>query len=185
MSYRTGFSGGLTGELGVGHLVVRPAILYVQKGYDQDVNTISYGIARRFRINYLVVPLNIGYTQHLDGQGFQVFAGPYVGAMLGGDYSEHYYRVLNAVSPNPQFESGRVEAIGSDYSTTQWLVRGTDFGVQGGLGYRYRGLLAQLEYSMGLRNMEPENPQRTGVPSFIHHNRVFQFSLAYLFRVTH
>lgn len=185
MRYRTGFSGGLTGELSVGHLLVRSAILYMQKGYDQDINTISFGIAKSFRINYLVIPINIGYAQHLDGQGFQVFAGPYVGALLGGNYTEHRYRILNAVSPNPQFISGRVEAIGSEYSPTQYLVRAADFGVQGGIGYRYRGLLAQLEYSLGLQNTQPDTPPGTTVPFFIHHNQAFQLSLAYLFGLAH
>jgi hypothetical protein len=178
--YRSGFSGGFTGELGLGHLFIRPAVLYVQKGYTQEETrgSISLTTASHVRTDYLTIPLNIGFTQHRDGQGIQVFAGPYLGLILGG----HYTRSNSSPSTGTQTYSGRVVGEHPNPATSDELIRGTDFGLQGGVGYRYQRLLAQLDYSRGLLNADPN---RSGASSFYgstaYHNRVFQFSLAYLF----
>jgi len=182
--YRSGFSGGLTAELGMGHLLARPAVLYAQKGYNQMYNGSGFGktasSASRTRIDYLTVPLNIGYAQHADGQGIQVFAGAYFGFALGGHYhSDWEYSSLNVSGTQYESYDGRVVADGNETKGTDLPVRSTDFGVQGGIGYRYQHLLAQLEYSVGLRNVQPQAVTVNPLPTY--HNRVFQLSLAYLF----
>jgi hypothetical protein len=100
--YRSGFSGGLTAELGVGHLLVRPAVLYAQKGYSQAYSNngsfgVNFTITSRTRIDYLAVPLNIGYAQRTDGQGFQVFAGAYLGFVLGGHFITPKHNAVRSV----------------------------------------------------------------------------------------
>jgi hypothetical protein len=175
--YRSGFCGGLTGELGLGHLFIRPTVLYTQKGYNQEedrgggLHTSSH-----VRTDYLTIPFNIGFTQHRDGQGFQVFAGPYFGLILGG----HYTRSNTAFGT--QIYSGGIVAEGHSGSTSDQPIRATDVGLQGGIGYHYQRLLGQLEYSVGLQNADPN---RSGASSFYgssaYHNRMFQLSLAYLF----
>lgn len=186
--YRSGFSGGLTAEVGVGHLLIRPAVLFAQKGYNQEyTNNGSFGTtgttSSRTRIDYLTVPLNIGYAQHNDGQGFQVFAGAYFGFVLGGHYNgESDYSSPYVSGTQHQTYSGSIVTDGNVTSNTDQPVRSKDFGVQGGIGYRYQSLLAQLEYSVGLKNVDPNNSSGssyTGSPTY--HNRVFQLSLAYLF----
>jgi len=186
--YRSGFSGGLTAEVGVGHLVVRPAVLYAQKGYNQEYTSNgSFGfsgtISSRTRIDYLTVPLNIGYAQHADGQGLQVFAGAYFGFVLGGNY------IVKSVGTSPTIPGsiydanyGHIVAAGNVTKNTDNPVRSKDFGVQGGIGYRYQKLLAQAEYSLGLKNVDPNNSSGSGAnASPTYYNRVFQLSLAYLF----
>jgi hypothetical protein len=186
--YRSGFSGGFTGELGRGHLTVRPAVLYAQKGY-KLMQTYSYGsgfpysVSNNKRFDYLTIPLNIAYAQHADGQGIQVFAGGYIGFVLGGRYTD----VADYGSVQETF-TGKV--VSSNSSNTQGLpIRSKDFGIQGGIGYRYQRLLAQVEYSMGLRNVDmsyrsidPNDPSGNGyINPPTYHNRVLQLSLAYLF----
>jgi hypothetical protein len=180
--YRSGLCGGLTGELGLGHLLIRPAVLYVQKGYNQEESraSISLTTTSRVRTDYLTVPLNIGFTQHRDGQGVQVFAGPYLSVLLGG----HYTRNNSSPSTGYQAHDGRVVSENSVSSTSDEAIRPTDLGLQAGVGYRHQCLLAQLEYSMGLLNADAN---RSGPSSFygssVYHNRVLQLSLAYLFRL--
>ena len=183
--YRSGFSGGLTAEVGLGHLLIRPAVQYAQKGYNQEYTPdpafgYSGHISTRTRIDYLTVPLNIGYALHGDGQGFQVFAGAYLGFVLGG----HYHSESEITAPytnGTQYGTydGRIVTDKTPSNYNDLPVRSTDFGVQGGVGYRYQRLLAQLEYSVGLRNVDP--PDNAGNPSPTYHNRVFQLSLGYLF----
>lgn len=198
-NYRSGFSGGIVGELGVGHLVVRPAVLYAQKGYNQEQSgyltlgganggvSIMGTSSNRTRIDYLVTPLNIGYTQHSDGQGIQAFAGAYFGFVLGGHYTnEVTYSSNNASGTRQENFSGDMASSTSNRpasvsATSTTYVRGRDFGVQGGIGYRHQSLLAQLEYSVGLKNVDPNNSSSSFSGSDAYYNRVFQLSLAYLF----
>jgi hypothetical protein len=177
--YRSGFSGGLTGEVGIGHLTVRPAVLYAQKGYKlMQSYAFSSGpptsIFGNKRFDYLTIPLNIAYTQRSDGQGIQVFAGGYIGFLLGGRYTD----VANYGSVEETF-TGKVVSNSSS-NPQDFPIRSKDFGIQGGIGYRYQRLLAQVEYSMGLRNVDTGTSNRYINPP-TYHNRVFQLSLAYLF----
>jgi len=183
--YRSGFSGGLTAELGVGHLLVRPAVLYTQKGYNQTFvgapvfNYPSVSHTNRTRIDYLTVPLSIGYAQHADGQGLQVFGGAYVGFVLGGHYANEWAYSSPTSPTRYELYDGRVVADGKSFVGNDLSVRSPDFGLQAGLGYRYQRLLAQAEFSLGLRNAEPDRITVDALPTY--HNRVFQLSLAYLF----
>jgi hypothetical protein len=180
--YRSGVVGGVTGELGLGHVFVRPAVLYVQKGYNQEETRFnsSQVTTSRVRLDYLTVPLHLGFAQHRDGQGVQVFAGPYFGLLLGG----HYTRSTSSPSTSTRTASGGGiwENNVSDTNTSDEPYRAIDFGLQGGVGYRHQQLLAQLEYSAGFLNADF---QRGGPSAFYgstaYLNRGFQLALAYLF----
>lgn len=41
-------------------------------------------VSQEVRANYLLIPLTVARTQHVNGQGLQVFVGPYLGILLGG-----------------------------------------------------------------------------------------------------
>ncbi|MGI4863107.1 MAG: porin family protein [Janthinobacterium lividum] len=185
--YRSGFSGGLTAELGLGHLVVRPAVLYTQKGYNQEEvrSGASLTTTSRMRTDYLTLPLQVGYTQHADGQGFQVFAGPYVGLILGGHYTRDVvYGAGSSGGAQQQTYSGGVVAEGTSIGTANYPIRHWDAGFQAGIGYRQQQWLAQLDYSRGLLNADSDRAWASSFyGSTAYHNCVFQFSLAYLFGV--
>jgi uncharacterized protein YkuJ len=75
------------------------------------------------------------------------------------------------------------------------MYRAFDFGVNFGLGYKIDGLLFNIGYSLGLVNLNPdyesdiltnifygrEVDSETYTENFVKKNRVFTFSVAYLF----
>lgn len=179
-SSKSGFAAGVMADIGFGHLALQPAVQFAQKGYDQ-VATYSLVTSNQIRFNYLAVPVNLAYTQHRDGQGAQVFAGPYVAFLLGGHYSAE-----TTGGMFPSTETGNVVAATSyrpTFTDSNFYSRRVDAGLQFGLGYRYQGLLLQAAYSLGLTNQAAVAEQLPGgysYPAPTYRNRAFQLSLAYL-----
>jgi hypothetical protein len=197
VSYKShpGFEAGLLGNLQVGHFALQPSVLFSQRGY-RRTSSVRYidppippdpgTVEETKRLNYLTVPLNLAFTLRRDGQGLQVFGGPYVGLLLGGKHTYH----LHVNSPNPggtpydredtyKVKAGSVVSppIAGDESYSQRY----DVGLQAGLGYRFNGLLLQAGYSLGLRNQGVQYD----VNSFVYnapanYNRAWQLSLSYL-----
>jgi hypothetical protein len=189
-SYRLGFEAGLVGSLAGKHLTLQAALLFSQKGYEVKEapvpTTNGPGVYNgQYRFKYLILPLNVAYTTSANGQGLRVFAGLYVGVLVGGNYSSVYS--LNGLPPIEgagKIRSGdKTAAIGSQdiYS------KNVDAGLQAGVGYGYQNLLLQVSYSLGIRNLatsfetgSPRYPIAEGTP---YYNRAFQASLAYLFNM--
>ncbi|RZK34379.1 MAG: PorT family protein [Hymenobacter sp.] len=189
--YTSGFSAGVLADIGFGHWAIQPALQFAQKGYDQTITErFVYPNSRTVdihtQLNYLALPLNVAYTQRPDGQGAQVFAGPYVGLLLGGHYTTELARTSQS---GTQYESysGQVVAAESftpSFTDTNSYSRRLDAGLQLGLGYRYQGLLAQASYSLGLRDLQSRlDDPNSGYydPEPTYQSRAFQFSLGYLF----
>ena len=208
--YRTGLEVGLVAAIGYGHFVLQPAVLYSQKGFTiqnthQELSPNGYTTLEMshddtFRFNYLNLPLNLTYAQNADGQGFQVFAGPYLSVLLGGDFETHIKNREGAGAgaffrSEEVWEKGRVvpsaaRLTSKDYPLGygKWRSQRLDAGVQFGLGYRLGGTLLQVGYSLGLHNegvdgiVHYSSPNRMYSPEGAHYyNRAFQVSLAYLF----
>lgn len=191
--YTRGFTAGVVADIGFGHWAIQPAVQFAQKGYDQTITErFFYPNSRTVdihtRLNYLALPISLAYTQRPDGQGAQVFAGPYVGLLLGGHYTSEVARTSQS---GTQYESysGQVVAAESftpSFTDTNSYARRLDAGLQLGLGYRYRGLLVQACYSLGLRNLQSRlDDPNSGYynPEPTYQSRGFQFSLGYLFGV--
>jgi len=186
--YRVGFAAGAQGVLGWRHWQLQPALLYARHGFHlagTQANTISTdGVTPApyevdVRLNYLALPVNLAYAQRADGQGWQVFAGPYLSALVGGRFRFWQPSTALVVDIAGPVKGGPTPA-GSGYDAVQYSQR-VDAGGQAGLGYRRRHLLLQATYSVGLRNLTSEgSSHRIGFgPDY--KNRVFQLSLAYLF----
>lgn len=190
-SFRTGFEAGLLGSWQRGHLALQPAVLFAQRGYRSSYVIVpSPGTlppsaqANTTRLNYLTLPVNLAYSQRPTGQGFQVFAGPYLSCLVGG----HYHSEYNSYTLGLTGESeGQVVAGDHNPATagkTDIYSKRWDVGLQAGFGYQYRALLLQVGYSLGLRNLAatiPRYPAGTTVTTTPSYNRGFQISLAYLF----
>ena len=180
---RPGWSTGLAGEIGFGHWALQPAVQYEQGGFksqtlfNNGVNT--YDNRDDVRLQYLAVPLHAAYRQQATGQGAQVFAGPYLGLLLGGRYRETSGNV------NSSFYAEASAPVSADPNSSPapgLLLRRVDAGVEGGVGYRYQGFLLQASYRLGLRNVNRDDSY--GLISFgntKYQNRAFQASLTYLF----
>lgn len=92
-SYRSGGEAGVLAQVGFGsHWAVQPAPLYARKGVGYGTTSYyqpnNYGSHREYTLglNYLLLPVNVLYSQRANGQGGQVFLGPYVSWLLGGTY---------------------------------------------------------------------------------------------------
>lgn len=198
--YIPGFEAGAAASLSRGHFALQPALLFVQKGFviDDDYTEQSVGQTTRivvnstFRLNYLTLPLTLAYTQGPDGQGLQAFAGPYVGLLLGGDYTSGIsYSVSTPHSGSGGYTKTSGKVAAGDYHLNTpgdetYYSRRYDAGVQGGLGYRHGPALLQLGYSLGLRNLGADYSYGSGAsfsstPGPVFRNRAFQFSATYLF----
>jgi hypothetical protein len=176
-SYRPGFELGVQGVFQFSHLALQPALRFVQKGLHQRAVVVTSVRTQDYRLNYLVLPLNLAYSLRQDGQGLQIMAGPYAGLLLGGRYHSTYLDVANGSDFSQQ---GQVRA--DDYQPIPFsptapvddqYTRRLDVGAQAGLGYRFGPLLAQAEFSFGLRDLAPVLESA--------YNRTAQVSLSYLF----
>lgn len=196
---RTGIEAGVMASLSQGHWALQPALLFSQKGFkiDDEHSTEAYGnyswnlTQEDYCFNYLTLPINLAYAQHADGQGFQLFAGPYVSILLGGTYTSftsYSYRTPHAGGGSSNRTNGTVAAFEDPWPTTPnnvFYTQRLDAGVQGGLGYGYGRALLHLGYSLGLRNLGKEhsvsgNAGSATISASVYHNSAFQASLSYL-----
>lgn len=173
-TYRTSGAVGIQGVVQFAHLSMQPSLRFAQKGlhyhysYRTGTNDIDY------RFNYLTLPLNVCYSLRTEGRGLQLFAGPYAGLLLGGNYQQNsanfssgsFYHQSGAVEPSGAYAVPRV-------GSTSALIQQFDAGLQVGLGYRFGQLLAQADISFGLRELRPFLGSR--------YNNTAQASLSYLF----
>jgi hypothetical protein len=190
-SYRAGFEAGLQATIELAHFQVQHAVLFSQKGYalrglqynvitTTGITPVPYELT--CRLNYLTLPLNLAYTPRTDGQGMQVFAGPYLGLLLGGNYT-FAVPIATTYVQSGQIRGGVHPADFNGFTDQQYYSRRVDAGVQAGLGYRMGAILFQATYSLGLRNLAPADYDRwrflgTG-PNY--RSQALQASIAYLF----
>ncbi|AIZ65399.1 hypothetical protein PK28_17150 (plasmid) [Hymenobacter sp. DG25B] len=172
------------------HWAVQVATLYAQKGfrvddeheYDPNVGGVYMRTRETYRLNYVTLPLQLAYTLHADGQGFQGFLGGYVGFLLNGQLT--YDDIYRRPSYEPVYYKGKADIKpGQELEMKGDVIsKGTDAGVQAGIGYRYQQLLTQISYSHGLVNLGtkyPNQPSNLYTPEYS--NRVIQVSFTYLF----
>lgn len=192
LSARTGLEAGLLGSLQVGHFAFQPAVLYSQQGFvsqqvpsggGQPYNTSTV------RLNYLRIPLQFAYTQHAGGQGLQLFAGPYLGLLLGGrnewdfNTSQATGKVVVTETHTQDVGFGYYSIRTPDYN---YYGRRLNLGAQVGIGYRLGGALVQVSYSQGLRRVNStEQYTISGLTSEVsspnYRSRSVQASVSYLF----
>lgn len=189
---RSGLEAGLAGSLQLGHFAFQPAILYSQQGYASEQLPLAGGPAfgtATTRLDYLRVPLQAAYTQHATGQGLQLFAGPYLGFLLGGRTESSYG--TNRATGGVVVTEAHTERISTGSSTIRYpdynfYGRRLDLGGQVGVGYRLGGALLQVSYSQSLRRVNAteqyaiDGGEPYDVPSPNYRPRSVQASLSYL-----
>lgn len=176
---RLGLEAGLTSTVQFGHFAVQPSLLFSQKGYRTSGFTQSFDMMiateEDYRLNYLTLPVNLAYTLGRDGQGLQVFGGPYASLLLGGSYAQRR-------SGFDQEYTGKVKPDNTAADADNRYARRIDAGLQAGLGYRLKGFQLQASYSLGLRTIAVPYQAFDGqvYQSSAYYNRAFQVSLSYL-----
>lgn len=190
-TYHSGFEAGVVAQLAFGgHLAVQPAVLYARKapGYGThsyyQPNDFSYKQDYELKLNYLVVPVNLLYSQRPNGRGGQVFAGPYVGFLLGGTYQSTTGSARGSSVSGGATASGDVKTGDTYANSNTYYIRQLDAGAQVGVGYGFDALQVQASFSLGLRNIGADYAPNAGNPyeAPVIRNRGFQLSAAYLFR---
>jgi hypothetical protein len=186
-STHAGFEAGLTSSVQLGHFAVQPSLLFSQKGYQAHGSLPSLDAPVTYdetvRLNYLTLPLNLAYTLGKAGQGLQVFAGPYVGLLVGGNYKQQVHATGYLGGPPSDTEySGKVKAASVFSYTDDRHSQRVDVGVQAGVGYRLKGWQVQVGYSLGLRDQSAFMESFGGARyrEETRYNRAFQLSLSYL-----
>jgi hypothetical protein len=185
---RAGFEAGLTSNIQLGHFALQPSVLFSQKGYNVSGPLVSFDspvtYEEEVRLNYLTVPLNLVFTLGRDGQGgLQVFGGPYVSMLVGGNYAQqtHFGSYLGS-APYDVETSGKMKPADVVTAIDNRYARRFDTGLQAGIGYRLGGFQLQAGYSLGLRDLAPHYPNVAGntYNGTKYYNRAWQVSLSYL-----
>jgi hypothetical protein len=173
LTYRAGFEAGLQSVVQLGHLAVQPSLRFSQKGLHRHYGYSFGSTETDYRVNYLTLPVNVAYSLRSDGQGLQVFAGPYIGLLLGGNY-QLVSSSGSANSSEGKIRAGEYYTVPAPGTTTyDVLLRRFDAGLQAGLGYRVGKVLAQVDFAFGLTDLAPAFTSA--------YNRTAQVSLSYLF----
>jgi len=191
---------GMVASIGKGPWMVQPALIFSQKGVRQKATaTNSFFSGETFtatldatsRVNFLELPVNVVYAFGADGQGFQVFAGPYLAMGVGG--KAKISEKLTSSDPNSLF-NGEVSgsksfAFGSkfvepDYSSAggdyfDARVRRFDVGANLGIGYRTGPFQVQLSYAFGLLNAQPDYPASFQMENTTGYHRNAQLTATY------
>ena len=176
---RAGVEAGLTSTVQLGHFAVQPSLLFSQKGYRTSgfISNFDTFVTTEedYRLNYLTLPVNLAYTLGQNGQGLQVFGGPYASLLLGGNYAQR-------PSGFDQEYTGKVKPANVAADADNRYARRIDAGLQAGLGYRLKGVQVQASYSLGLRNVAVPYRASNGqeYASSALYNQAFQVALSYL-----
>jgi hypothetical protein len=167
-TFRSGLTAGIATNLAYRHLVFGVSALFTMKGFVLDsrytdasptVSDETNYYHERYRFNYLTLPLTIAYAQRANGQGVQLSGGGYVACLLGGKVV-YDNRFESTVNQGYTYQATVPVKAGSvvDHYTTDFYTKRFDVGVQAGLGYRWKPLLVQAVYQLGLRDLEPAYP---------------------------
>ena len=173
-------------------LAFQPSANISVKGVAHDVKSWNSGQAvytgyARVRITYFETPLNLAAGIRL-GQGqIQVFAGPYLAVAIVGvnrwDYEENVngIREVSKDSKRVKFRNTVSEEDHGDEDVA-FYQKPFDYGVNFGLGYKYKHLLFNAGFAMGLANLQPD---KSGVEfdpkDYKYSNRTIFITAAWLF----
>jgi hypothetical protein len=179
----TTFSAGAFANVDIGKSVwFQPGLYYSGKGYKlhesnlynagidfglvaSDMSTTKVKSEEKTTINYLQVPLNIIYHKSVKLGQFFIGAGPFASVALSGRYKGYaeYSMVTNMDEVIYHYDFDRKIEIGKepqqmeDYTQFSDIKR-MDFGVTALTGFTFsNGLLFNLSYDLGLRNIRANN----------------------------
>lgn len=191
---------GVAASIGSGHWTVQPALLFTQKGLRQklSVNYSSGTFSAQendqidCRVHYLELPLTIVYSLGQDGDGFQLFAGPYVAVGIGGRANYSLALTTNDPSyPSDSYNGSQPFAFGNTFAEpdpnastpvdADARARRFDAGINAGVGYRRGPVQVQLGYGLGLLNVQPDYPASYQMENDKGYLRTAQLTATYYF----
>jgi hypothetical protein len=159
----TGFKAGALLNIGIAKgFYIEPGAFYSMKGASGEI----LGFTSKTTINYLEVPLNLGYRYDIGNAGaLFVSAGPYIGFGLSGKTKTENVPILGTVEDDIEFGDGADE------------MKSIDYGVNFSLGYISPiGIYLRAQYGLGLANL-------SNITNTSSKNRVFGISVGYAFQL--
>ena len=191
---------GLAASFGKGPWMVQPALIFSQKGVRQKATATDSFASETFtvtldatsRVNFLELPVNVVYAFGADGQGFQVFAGPYLAMGVGGnaEISEKLTSSNTASLFNGEASGSKGYAFGNTFAEPNYNNSATDYdfdarvrrfdaGANFGVGYRTGPFQVQLSYAFGLLNAQPDYPASYQMNNTTGYHRNTQLTATY------
>lgn len=169
------------------HSSVEFALEITQRGYREDASYVSDSLAfnQETEITYFYTRLPLLYKHHFSLKKGRIFAkgGMYLGVGLGGRYLANPDIYLNRTGIdyiNESYERGVVfaaslhsQALTNAFYGADLYLNRFDYGATFGLGYRYKKLVVDLSYDLGLRNMVPPS----AVPIYTNNLRYYNRSI--------
>lgn len=147
---KLGIQLGIIGEYNISdQFVFQSGLTYQSLGYNFDLEAFSGGNTKgfaRYKTNEIRIPLNINYQY----ENLRVFFGTYAGVIFSAKAKWDFDQ--NGVNDKGETNYD----IGNNINEDD--IRPLDLGITFGAGYTYDQLLFQLSYSMGLSNLQPEDP---------------------------
>jgi len=154
------------------NISLQPGIIYSTKGHVYVVSLDFLGMHWAFKetinANYIEIPVNVAYSFDLGQVKISLLAGPYIGYAISGVFA-----VLNET--DNKLTHGKI-TFGSGENDSE---KAFDFGLNGGAGVNFRGLLISGQYGLGLANIASSLNVKES--NSIVKNRVIGISLSYLF----
>jgi hypothetical protein len=175
---RHGIEAGVLGSLQMGYVALQPALLFSQKGYRLTTGTAlsTSHFEDIYRLNYITLPVKCVVSPRKDGQGVQLLAGAYLALLVGGNYQRNF---INGNST--KVTTGRIVPNQSPLAFDEYSSQRLDAGLIVGVGYRYKKLQLQANYTWGGVNLAVPYTTLGTHANASNYSRGWQASLAYLF----
>lgn len=171
------------------------AVEITQRGYRENANYVSDSLAfnQETEITYFYTRLPFLYKHYIPLQKGRIFAkgGMYLGVGLGGRYLANPDIYLNRTGIdyiNEPYERGVVfaaslhaQALTNAFYGGDLYLNRFDYGTTFGLGYRYKKLVIDLSYDLGLRNMVPSSAVPIYTNNLRYYNRSFILNVGLYF----
>jgi len=109
----------------------------------------------RYSITYLEVPVNVAFKI----RDFRIIVGPYIAFGIGGKNKYDYTRTYNGSDDvvkgdtDIKFKGKLNEA---DWNSDNEYIKGLDYGLSLGFGYRIGPMMINAGYALGLANLFPD-----------------------------
>jgi hypothetical protein len=147
-----------------------------QKGAKVEMSNSGVTVTASINPLYLEIPINAVYKMDVGGIQLQGFAGPYLGFGIGGKISYTATGLPSGLTiDNILSQMGKTNNAAIKFgSATTDDMKGTDFGLNFGVGAEMKNIQVRLQYGLGLTNLANNSGDTQK-------NGVFSISVGYMF----
>lgn len=158
-----------------------------QRGFKEtssfESDSLAYIQEVEMNFFYLRIPLSLKYNFTVGKLNFCAKSGLYLGIGTGGRYeaNPNIYRNRTGIDYlNEPYERGVIfvsslhsQNLANAFYGSDYYLNRLDYGATFGLGYRYKNLLLEAGYDLGLQNLVPPSAVPIYDPNLRYYNRSF------------